>query len=107
MYEFAPEFFFVSRFGNALTDIVLQTVVTNIALMIFNLIPIPPLDGFGVISDIINLPRLSWKAYIWLRKYGQIVLIIFIFAGGTRLIMTPPLNAIYSWMLNCVFSVFM
>ena len=106
MYELSPNFFFMTGFGTALTDIAAQTVVTNLALMLFNLIPIPPLDGFGVISDIINLPRFSMKAYIWLRKYGQIILIIFIFAGGTGFIMTPPLRTIYNWIMTCAFSVF-
>ena len=35
----------------------------NIVLMVFNLLPIPPLDGFGVITQIFNLKKYDWYDY--------------------------------------------
>ena len=104
LYQFAAEFMLSTSLGSALSDVILQAVIINISLMLFNLIPIPPLDGFGVISDIINLPRLSLKAYIWVRKYGQIVLIFFVFIGGTSLFLSEPLRIIYNWIISTAFT---
>jgi len=106
LYQLCGNFMINTGLGSALSDIIIQTVIINISLMLFNLIPIPPLDGFGVISEIINLPRLSFKIFLWLRKYGQIILIIFVFAGGTKYILTTPLRVIYNWIIELAFTGF-
>ena len=35
-------------------------VMINVVLMIFNLIPVPPLDGWGILTQIFNLEKYSW-----------------------------------------------
>ncbi len=44
-----------SGVGNALVQVLLNVVYINIYLMMFNLLPIPPLDGYGLVGDIFNL----------------------------------------------------
>lgn len=104
LYQFCTNFMLGSSLGNALSDIIIQAIIINISLMLFNLMPLPPLDGFGVISDIINLPRISLKAFIWIRQYGQIILILFIFAGGTKYILSEPLSIIFNWIIDTAFT---
>ena len=61
----------------ALIAVAKLIVFINLLLAIFNLIPIPPLDGSGVLFAL-----LPWRyAYVQelLTRYGSIVLIIFIF----------------------------
>ncbi|MDI6618756.1 MAG: site-2 protease family protein [Clostridiales bacterium] len=48
----------------------------NCVLFIFNLVPIPPLDGFHVLINI--LPVKSYGFIYALEKYGQIILLVFI-----------------------------
>lgn len=56
-------------------DIVLQYVVfVNLFLMVFNLFPIPPLDGSRVVSAMLP-PRLLWK-YNRLEPYGFLLIIL-------------------------------
>jgi Zn-dependent protease len=70
----------------------------NILLAAFNLVPIPPLDGFGVVQGLLPA-RLSY-ALEPLRQYGPIILLVAVFAprlGGPDLIgpiMRPIIGAI-------------
>lgn len=54
-------------------------IQVNIALAIFNLIPIPPLDGSGILFSL--LPSGSEGVVKFLRQYGFIILMILIFSG--------------------------
>ena len=50
----------------------------NLALMIFNLIPIPPLDGSHVLLAFLDPPT-AWRARAFLSQYGTIILMVAIF----------------------------
>ncbi len=54
-------------------------VIINIALAIFNLIPIPPLDGHHILYAL--LPEQFSYVKDFLRKYSLIILIVFIMYG--------------------------
>lgn len=49
----------------------------NILLMIFNLIPLPPLDGSHVLLALVD-PRTSWQLRAVLQQYGSIILLALI-----------------------------
>ena len=53
-------------------------VVFNVALAIFNLIPIPPLDGSTLLFRVLS-PRQAWQLRPILAQYGLFILIIIIF----------------------------
>lgn len=53
----------------------------NCALMVFNLIPIYPLDGYHVFEVLLGRV-ISPRVFEFLRKYGQIILLMFIFVGN-------------------------
>ncbi len=46
----------------------------NVSLMIFNLIPLPPLDGSHVLLALVD-PRTSWRLRSFLERYGSIILL--------------------------------
>ena len=65
---------------------ILQSVVfLNVVLGIFNLIPIPPLDGSNVVFGLLP-PKLQWDLRPYL-QYGPILLLILLWFGG-RLLQT-------------------
>lgn len=56
--------------------IVSSITMVNLALAIFNLIPIPPLDGSKILFAL--LPRSFYRVLVFLESYGFFLLIIFI-----------------------------
>jgi Zn-dependent protease len=56
-------------------------IVLNVVLMVFNLIPIPPLDGSHVLFDFLD-PRTAHDLRNMLNQYGLMILFLFIFLGG-------------------------
>jgi Zn-dependent protease len=72
--------------------IIYYAVSINVCLMVFNLIPCPPLDGWNIVTQLFGLQKYSWWYKIY--QYGQWILIILIFANITDLILMPGVSAI-------------
>jgi Zn-dependent protease len=78
-------------------------VYINLVLMIFNLLPIPPLDGSKVLFAFLP-PRLAWQWRPMLEQYGFILLILLFFLppgnsiGGR--ILGPILDALFSLLVG-------
>jgi Zn-dependent protease len=77
--------------GTELPDVVLQTLYTfveiNIALLLFNFVPVPPLDGSKVLFSLMS-PRQQWQWRPMLEQYGLLLLIVVAFLplfGGQTL----------------------
>jgi Zn-dependent protease len=65
----------------------------NLALAIFNLIPLPPLDGGHFLPYF--LPRRTWPALAWLERYGPLLLLVLLISGGTRHVVGPVFTAFH------------
>lgn len=59
--------------------VLLTFVQLNVVLAIFNLLPIPPLDGSSLLFRILS-PQQVWQWRPVLQQYGFIILIVLIFA---------------------------
>jgi Zn-dependent protease len=75
-------------------------IFINLLLMVFNLIPIPPLDGSRVVASL--LPSGAAKVYGLVEQYGFIILMLLIYTNILSLIIEPP----FLWIQNAIFSVF-
>jgi len=62
-----------------LITLVYYTIVINVILAFFNLIPIPPLDGSGVVMGLIS--EEAAQKYELIRPYGFFILILLIMTG--------------------------
>jgi len=66
-----------SSYLQNLGQIFIYIVILNLVLAIFNLIPIPPLDGSKIIFPI--LPHQLQEQMLKIEKYGMIFVLLFVF----------------------------
>lgn len=80
--------------GSVWTDyisLIFQAVVNmNLGLGLFNLIPIPPLDGFGVLRGV--LPDRFSPQLQMLQQYGMFILIILLFTDVISNVLFPAVQ---------------
>jgi Zn-dependent protease len=79
---------------NNLQILLYVTVVVNVGLGLFNLIPIPPLDGFHILANIIH-PR-HYRILATMEQYSTIILILLIVTRATQYIIGIPRDYIVS-----------
>jgi Zn-dependent protease len=93
-----PAVVWTSHIMKGLTVIVYYIVIINLALMIFNLLPVPPLDGFNILTEILDLRR--YRIWYNLYNFGMPILMALIFFGVTGRIMNPALNAVFNALMR-------
>lgn len=87
----APDFFLTS-FGYQVGYMLMQIVWINVMLMLFNLLPIPPLDGFNVAAQVFNF---RYKpVYYSMQQHSMLILMILIIFNVPSRILTTPLIVI-------------
>ena len=84
----------------AILSILATIYSVNIGLAVFNVLPIPPLDGFHVVTSL--FVRKSYKVVDFLRQYGYWILLILLFTGVLDYILTPAIN----WFTSLYYSFF-
>ncbi len=77
----------------AIGNFVLLGIFLNLILAVFNLLPIPPLDGSKMVYAHLKSPE-AIRAYMNFARYGMIVLIGFLVLGGFSLIL-PVVATLY------------
>lgn len=68
----------------------------NVLLAVFNMLPIPPLDGGNVLSGL--LPQRFASVLDQLRPYGFLVLYALLFTNGFYYFVVQPSNFLRSWL---------
>lgn len=87
-------------------SIFLRSMVTlNIYLAIFNLIPIPPLDGSKILAGF--LPKATACKYLnTVEQYGFLILMVLIIFNVTDMILVPIANAVLNLFSQILFLIF-
>lgn len=69
----------------------------NVSLAVFNLLPFPPLDGSKILETF--LPNSMQPLLRLFERYGFVILMLLIYVGFFRAIITPIMNLVYYLLL--------
>ena len=101
---FAPTTFTLSQVGIIVMTILQSIVFVNIGLGVFNLIPLPPLDGSKIVMHF-----LPYNAKVWVQDHMQLFYIIFLIIWITpiaSMIISPAIQGIAAGLNAVVGGVF-
>ena len=85
--------------GFYLTLFLLMTITVSIGLMVFNLIPVPPLDGAKVLYAF--LPHQWYAKLMRYERYGMFLLVALLYLG----VLDAPLSYLRSGIQNFIITV--
>ena len=90
--------FVMTNMGGIIAKIILYAVRINLVLMIFNLIPVPPLDGFNFITEILNI-KYS-ETYYKIYNNGMWILMLLIVFNVVDLILRYTVTPMFSFLIS-------
>ena len=103
IWKFAPTFM-VNQIGFIIMLMIQSCIAINLGLGIFNLIPLPPLDGSKIVMGF-----LPYNAKNWIQQYGQYFYIAFVViwvTGIAGIIISPLISGAYTGLMKLVCSMF-
>ena len=104
IYKFASVAFITSQLGYIIISIIAGIVTLDIGLGVFNLLPLPPLDGSKIF-----LPILPKGAKTWFIDNERIFYLIFLFiwiSGFAGKLISPLISRMTEWILKLAMLIF-
>ena len=95
--------FLLTTAGGIVSSIILSIISMNVGLGVFNLIPLPPLDGSKILTAI-----LPTNARNWMENHEQLLYIIFVIIWITpiaTMLIRPVINLINTGLVNLIYLV--
>lgn len=80
--------------GSGLDRLLLMTIQINAMLAVFNLIPVPPLDGSKILIGL--LPPAQAISYARLQPYGIFILLLLVMTNASSMVLFGPM----SWLIT-------
>lgn len=102
---FATSFAYTTQAGIIVMTMIQYTILVNVGLGVFNLIPLPPLDGSKIL-----MAFLSYNARRWVEEHTQLFYIIFLIIWITpisSMIISPVITAITNGISGIVGWIFL
>ncbi len=82
------------------TYLFLYSMIVNVGLGVFNLLPLPPLDGSKILASL--LPQ-KWEMYFYkYERYLSLLVLILYFTGVVSAVILPVINSIINFIVYVV-----
>jgi Zn-dependent protease len=103
---FAFVYFLLARFNvislySTISTILINIIFINVHLMVFNLLPIPPLDGYKVVRNLllghVDVGKL-WRAEAFFNRYGYLILFAILSLPATMNL----IDILAGWVIDAV-----
>ena len=94
-----------ARFNMSLAQIIASAIYLNIYMAIFNLLPIPPLDGSKILASLIPKDA-AYKFLSVMDQYGMILLLVLAITNVFGKIISPIAGGIYAAFVTLAFTLF-
>ena len=91
--------------SNMLVTFLTYFMQFNVVLAVFNLIPIPPLDGSKVLESLLPY-KYSYKWMPMLERYGYYILLALIFTGTLGMVISPIISSIVNLFISIANIIF-
>lgn len=89
------------KYDNAIIENILYiTYLINLNLGVFNLIPLPPLDGSKILAGLLPV-KYEYSFYKY-EQYSQVLLLILIFTNSIHIVLDPLFGIVNIAILNIV-----
>jgi Zn-dependent protease len=86
-----------ARDGYMVAGVLVQFVVLNVLLAVFNMVPVPPLDGGNVLMGL--LPASGAELIDRVRPFGFLVLYALMLSGVLSSVLRPVQRVVLGWLL--------
>ena len=104
VYKFAPATFFVTSVGKVIFLLIQECIIINIGLGVFNLLPLPPLDGSKIFINLFSYNVRRW--IIEHETYFYYAFLIIWITGIAGYIIAPAISGIYNGLMFVVLKIF-
>lgn len=104
VYMFSSTSFLASGIGTIIYILLQECIIINIGLGVFNLLPLPPLDGSKIFMNLF-----SYNTRRWIIEHEQIFYYIFLaiwITGLASVIISPIINFLYNGLMDGVLAIF-
>lgn len=96
--------FLLTTAGGILATVIQYTISINVGLGVFNLIPLPPLDGSKVLVNFLPYNARRW--FLEKETVFHIIFLVIWITGLTSYIVSPALEFLSSGMIKIAFAIF-
>ncbi|MBC60971.1 MAG: site-2 protease family protein [Zetaproteobacteria bacterium] len=97
LFATLAQFVFLSE---SLLNLMLQMITVNTILFLFNLLPIPPLDGSHVLKNLSNMKK---EAFLNISKYGILLILLLVNLSSFQRLMSWAIESLTYFFLH-IFS---
>ena len=94
LFYYAPPSFISESLYSTIMDVLDYTVWINVVLFVFNLLPIPPLDGSHIFFGLLGLKEKDF--YYEIYSKGRFILLLLIITNALDKIISPPIVNVYN-----------